>query len=85
MSIRSNPDQPQDELFRSHLEKMVDMNHPFVELGQSIDWEVFNREFDKYYAAKASRQATRTRLIVGLTYLRFMYDMSDGAVVESWV
>ena len=41
MSIRSNPDQPQDELFRSRLENMIDMNHPLVKLGQGIDWEVF--------------------------------------------
>ena len=40
MSIRSNPDQPQDELFRSRLENMIDMNHPLVKLGQGIDWEV---------------------------------------------
>ena len=27
----------------------------------------------------------RTRLIVGLTYLQFMYDLSDEAVVERWI
>ncbi|MFP5482086.1 MAG: transposase [Gammaproteobacteria bacterium] len=85
MSIRSNPDQPQDELFRSRLENMIDMNHPLVKLGEGIDWEVFDREFGKHYAAKVGRPATRTRLIVGLTYLQFMYDMSDEAVVERWV
>jgi len=85
MSIRSNPDQPQDELFRSRLENMIDMNHPLVKLGEGIDWEVFDREFGKHYAAKVGRPATRTRLIVGLTYLQFMYDLSDEAVVERWV
>lgn len=85
MSIRSNPDQPQDELFRSRLENMIDMTHPLVRLGQAIDWEVFDAEFGKHYAAKVGRPATRTRLIVGLTYLQFMYEMSDEAVVERWV
>lgn len=56
-----------------------------MKLGQGIDWEVFDREFGKHYAAKVGRPATRTRLIVGLTYLQFMYDMSDEAVVERWV
>lgn len=60
MSIRSNPDQPQDELFRSRLENMIDMNHPLVKLGQGIDWEVFDREFGKHYAVKVGRPATRT-------------------------
>ncbi|MFN7507385.1 MAG: hypothetical protein ACK5Q1_17700 [Limnobacter sp.] len=45
MSIRSNPDQPQDELFRSHIENMIDMNHPLEKLGQGIDQEVLDREF----------------------------------------
>ena len=49
MSIRSNPDQPQDELFRSRLENMIDMNHPLVKLGKGIDWEVFDRDFGKHY------------------------------------
>lgn len=83
MSIRSNPDRPQDELFRSRLENMIDMNHPLVKLGQGIDWEVFDREFGKHYAANVGRPATRTRLIVGLTYLQFMYDNPyDGHTLE---
>lgn len=68
MSIRSNPDHRQDELVRSRFENMIDMSHPLVKLGQGIDWEVLDQEFSKYYAAKACKPATRTRLIVGLTY-----------------
>lgn len=85
MSIRSNPDTAQEELFRSRLENMIDMTHPLVKLGQAMDWEVFDAEFGKHYAAKVGRPATRTRLIVGLTYLQFMFEMSDEAVVERWV
>lgn len=69
MSIRLNSDLPQGELFRSRLENLIDMNHPLVKLGQGIDWEVFDREFGKHYAATVGRPATRTRLIVGFTYL----------------
>lgn len=85
MSIRLNLDHPQDELFLSRLENMIDMSHPLVKLGQGIDWEVFDREFGKHYAAKVGRPATRTGLIVGLRYLQFMYDISDEAVVERWL
>lgn len=38
MLIRSNPDLPQDELFRSRLEDMIDMSHLFVKLGQGTNW-----------------------------------------------
>lgn len=85
MSIHSNPDQPPEEQFRSRLENMTDMNHPLVKLGLGMDWEVFDREFGKHYAAKVGRLVSRTRLIVGLTYLQFMCDVSDEAVVEWWV
>jgi len=78
-------DQPQDELFRSRFENMIDMNHPLVKLGQGVDWEVFDQEFGKRYAAKVGRPATRTWQIVGLTYLQFIYDMSDESVDERWV
>lgn len=82
MSFRSNPDLSQDELFRFCLVNMIDMNYPLLKFGQGMDWEVFDREFSKHYAARVGRPATRTWLIVGLTYLQFMYDMSDEAVVE---
>lgn len=45
----------------------------------------FYRECGKHYVAKVGRPATRTRLIVGLVYLQFMYDMSYESVVERWV
>lgn len=61
------------------------MNHPLVKLGQGIDWEAFDRKFGKHYAAEVGRPVTRTRVIVSVTYLQFMYDMGDEAVVERWV
>ena len=64
---------------------MIDMRHPLVKLADAIDWEVFDREFGQLYQSKVGRPATRTRLIVGLTYLQFMYDLSDEAVVERWI
>jgi IS5 family transposase len=85
MAIKKTEHNPQDDMFRSRLENMIDMRHPLVKLADAIDWEVFDREFGQLYQSKVGRPATRTRLIVGLTYLQFMYDLSDEAVVERWI
>lgn len=85
MAIKQTEKTTQHDMFRNRLENMIDMNHPLVKLADSLDWEVFDREFGQLYMAKVGRPATRTRLIVGLTYLQFMYDMSDDAVVERWL
>ena len=85
MAIKKTEKTTQHDMFRNRLENMIDMNHPLVKLADSLDWEVFDREFGQLYTAKVGRPATRTRLIMGLTYLQFMYDMSDEAVVERWL
>jgi IS5 family transposase len=85
MAIKKTEQNPQDDMFRNRLENMIDMRHPLVKLADAIDWEVFDREFGQLYQSKVGRPATRTRLIVGLTYLQFMYDLSDEAVVERWI
>ena len=72
-------------MFRNRLENMIDMRHSLVKLADAIDWEVFGREFGALYQTKVGRPAARTRLIIDLTYLQFMYDLSDEAVVERWI
>jgi len=39
MRPKSEPKQPQRELFQIDLEQLIDMNHPLVRLGQYIDWD----------------------------------------------
>lgn len=85
MAIKATQKTTQEDLFRNRLENMIDMSHPLVKLASVIDWEVFDREFGQLYTSKVGRPATPTRLIVGLTYLQFMYDMSDEAIVEHWL
>ena len=41
MRPKSEPELPQRELFQIDLEQLIDMRHPLVRLGQSIDWRSF--------------------------------------------
>jgi transposase, IS5 family len=71
------------ELFRSRLENLLDRRHELYRLAGLIDWSVFDREFGRFYRP-LGRPAKPTRLMVGLSYLKHVYDLSDEAVCAGW-
>lgn len=78
-------DLDQGDLFRSRLDQMLDSSHPLFKLAQSIDWNVFEREFEPLYDAGNGRPGLPIRLMVGLHYLKHLYDASDEVVVATWL
>ena len=85
--IGRNPDhdQPQIDLFRIELERLLDLQHPMVRLARSIDWSAFEKAFAALWHDSNGRPAIDTRLMVSLHYLKYTFDLSDEAVVEGWV
>jgi len=73
------------DLFRSRFEQIIDLNHPLAKLSRQIDWTAFENKFGPLYTPDFGRPGLPIRLMVGLTYLSRMYDLSDEAVVEGWV
>lgn len=73
------------ELFRSRLDQMLDLDHALVRLSQQINWAALDERFGSLYVEKVGRPGLSIRLLVGLTYLSRMYDLSDEAVVAMWV
>jgi IS5 family transposase len=53
-------------------------------LAQALDWTVFDAEFEPLYA-RMGRPGLSTRLLVGLHYLKHLYDISDESVVHEFV
>ena len=72
------------DLFRERLDAIIDMNHNLVRLAGLIPWSDFDEAFGKHYKP-LGRPAKSTRLMVGLHYLKHMYDLSDEEAVERWV
>jgi len=64
---------------------MIDLNHPLAKLARQIDWAAFENKFGAFYTPSWDRPGLPIRLMVGLTYLSRMYDLSDEAVVENWL
>jgi transposase, IS5 family len=83
------PRQPEgdgsDDLFRARLFSQLDLKHPLVRLAELIDWERFETAFGALYHETAGRPAKPTRLMVGLTYLKHTYNLSDEEVCARWV
>ncbi len=86
MRNRPNPDQePQIELFRTELARIVDPDHSIVKLAAVIDWSAFEKSFAAMWTDSQGRPAIDTRLMVSLHYLKYTFDLSDEAVVEAWL
>lgn len=72
------------DLFRSHLEQIINMQHELVKLSKAIDWEYLDKANAAYYS-KDGRPGVKTRLIVGLHILKQMYNLSDESVCDRWI
>lgn len=74
----------QSDLFSPFLADFINMDHSLVRLAQTINWKHFEDKFDILYSTKG-RTALSTRLMLGLHYLKYSYDLSDVQVVHSFL
>src|SRR6267143_1521406 len=75
----------QGELYQRRLSTLLDQSHPLYVLAEAIDWEFFEREFGELYVEQRGRPGLPMRLLVGLHYLKHLYDVSDERVVAGFV
>ena len=85
MRPKSEPKQPQRDLFQSELEQIIDMHHPLARLGMCIDWSCFEETLGGTYHPTQGAPGISTRLMVALHYLKYQHDLSDEAVVAHWM
>lgn len=74
----------QGHLFRMELADLVDQAHPLVKLAGEVNWAQLDETFGVNYSEQG-RPGIPTRLMVALHYLKYTFDLSDEAVVQSWV
>ena len=67
------------------LKDFLNAAHPLYRLAGVVNWAHFERQFGKFYADDLGRPALATRVLVGLHYLKYLYNVSDEVVVASWV
>ena len=78
---------PPVTLFESHkqLQDIIDSNHPLVQLADSIDWNSIEEELSLAFPSNTGHPNKPIRLMVGLHYLRYMFDLSDESIVWAYV
>ena len=67
------------------LAPQLNPQHPLLQLAQAIDWSSFEDAFSKLWPSEVGRPPLPTRLLVGLHYLKALYNESDESVVARWV
>ena len=75
----------QSDLFKMELDRLVDTRHGLVRLAATVDWSRMEELFGKTYCPDNGRPGIPTRLMIGLHYLKYTYNLSDEAVVEGWM
>ena len=80
-----NLEQASDDASKVRLALLVSHEHPLYRLAEAIDWDRFEAELGPLYAEEVGRPGLPTRLMVGLHYLKYLFDESDESVVEKWV
>lgn len=56
-----------------------------MQLAQAIAWSYFDNQFGKLSPAESGRPPLPPRLLVGLHYLKSLYNESDESTVAKWV
>jgi IS5 family transposase len=75
----------EQDLFRSRLDQIIDLEHALVKLAKAIDWGFLEEKFGAAYSDKPGQPPLPTRLMAGLAILKHTYDLSDEVLCERWV
>lgn len=67
------------------LKDQLNAQHGLFKLANLLDWERLAQEFGTTMSAEGGRPALPVRLMVGLHYLKALYNESDESVVAKWV
>src|SRR5262244_526440 len=85
MRPRERRESSEQDLFRSRLDQIIDMNHALVKLARTIDWGFLEERFGAVYTDKPGQPPLPTWLMAGLAILKHTYDLSDEALCDRWV
>jgi len=85
MRPRERRETGEQDLFRSRLDQIIDMNHPLAKLARTVDWRFLEGRFGEVYTDEPGHPPLPTRLMAGLAILKHTYDLSDEMLCERWV
>ena len=85
MMTKTDSSRPtQDDLFKVMLRDLVHPGHELVLLRDAIDWQRFEKALEPAYSSDKGRPSIPVRMMAGLTFLKYMFGMSDQDVLDGW-
>jgi IS5 family transposase len=82
---RERRESGEQDLFRSRLDQVINMNHALVKLARTVDWRFLEEKFSAIYKDGPGQPPLPTRLMAGLAILKHTYNLSDEVVCELWI
>jgi IS5 family transposase len=84
LSKPSTPNTNQGNFLFADLIDQLNPKHPLLQLSEQIDWSVFDEAFSPLYS-HLGKPSKHIRLMVGLSILKHMENLSDEVLVQRWV
>ena len=85
MKPRATVESGEQDLFRSRLDQIIDMQHQLVRLAATINWAHLEKVCGQAYRDGPGMPPLPTRLMAGLAILKFTFNLSDDGCCERWV
>ena len=81
----SESEELQLELGKALLLSFLNMKDELILLGNAIDWNHLCESFGETFHISQGRPGLPTRLMVGLTYLKYLHNLSDEKVIKQFL
>jgi hypothetical protein len=70
---------------RRVFDSQLNLDHPLCHLATVIQWSRFDEAYAAFYCEDTGAPGLPTRLMVGLQYLKYTFDLSDEELVLRWL
>ena len=85
MKPRERRETGEQDLFRSRLDQIINMNHALVRLAKTVSWETIEARCGEVYSDGPGMPPLPTRLMAGLSILKHTFDLSDEELCARWI
>lgn len=85
MKPRERRERGEQDLFRSRLDQIINMEHELVKLAKAILWTFIEEKCGEAYRDGPGMPPLPTRLMAGLAILKHTFDLSDEELCARWV
>ena len=75
---------PQLNIYEVPLVQFINKNHELCQLAEKINWDELEHDLSVYYCIDNGRPSIPIRKIVGVVFLKRMFNESDESVVDRW-